>query len=369
MSAPRKGACQTWSLRRGAILHTTVALATLLPVVGGGQVYALSSTNATRTNASGTAPEVDLTFGSDIFPGFYLRIQRSPNGAKDGSDNYTTQTLNIVHSVTETERQALAIPNANLTADGYASPAGAYWQRYRWEREDGATGPWTEVTGTVTVSVNKYPTGASGVDRSQYQNVQSNQFSLIANNAVNADLMVRGITAMAGKTHFEVTIDGFYSAAAGAVLAGVCDSGAVTSFATFGNRPGASSRPGCQARVDKNGTNLTVYSAGGNVVYPLGVTVAVGDAIIVETDPTAKTVKFYFWDASANSGAGGLLNSGNPYATVTLSGAYIPAAFYAYAGGLQGTSGTPTTANSDSSTTNFGASAFKMTPTSGYSGW
>jgi hypothetical protein len=369
MSAIGRGPIQTWTLRRATLLTSTLFSASLLPGAGGGGgVFALSSTNATLTSAAGADPQVDLTFGSDIFPGFYLRIQRSSNGVQDGSGNYTAQTLNIIHAVTETERAAQAIPNANLTPDGYVSPTGAYWQRYRWEREDGAFGPWSEVSGTVTVSVNQF-TVTTGVDKSAYLNVQANHLSIILNNNVGSEIMARATTAMSGKTHAEYTVDGWYTGTTNGLLCGVTDAGASTSFATFGNRPGASSHPGASYRLPKNATALDVLANGGSTSPALGVTAAVGDKIITETDPSTNTVKVYYWDASANGGLGALVNSGNPLATTILTGVYIPAAYYGFAGGYEGTPGTPTTANSDSMTANYGSSTFSMTPTTGYVGW
>jgi hypothetical protein len=331
---------------------------------GGGVFYILSSTAATLTTAAGADPQVDLTFGADIYPGYYLRIQRSVDGVKDGTGAYVTPTMNIIHAVTETERAALAIPNANLVPDGYTSPAGAWFQSYRWEREDGAFGPWSELSGTVTASVNQF-TVTTGVDKSTYLNVQANHLSIILNNNVSSEIMARGTTAMPGKTHAEYTVDGWYSGSTSGLLCGVTDSGSSTTFATFGNRPGASSHPGVTYRLGKAATVLDVFANGGLTSPALGFTAAVGDKIIVETDPSTNTVKVYYWRLST----GALANGGNPYATTTMTGVYIPAAAYGFAGGYDGTSGTPTTANSDSMTANFGASGFSMAPTAGYAGW
>lgn len=319
----------------------------------------------TLVSAAGEVPVVDIQTRAE-YQGYLLRIQRASTGT-GGAGDYTTPSLNITHEITPSEIAALKITNADLAADGYTNPSGLWWQRYRIERGDGAVvSSWSnEVNGNVTSSINKFTT-TNGVDKSQYQNVNGTTFlSLIANNDVGSELLCRATTSMGPtKTHWELTIDGFFTSDVG-VYGGICDSGSVTNFSTFGALPGLSSRPGCGTRATNGSTNLTIYSGGSTTSVALGIAIAAGDKIIYETDRTTNQVKIYYWDASA----GGLINSGNPITTITLSGAYIPAAYYAFAGGRRGTSAGPTTANSDSCTANFGASSFSMTPTSGYAGW
>lgn len=135
---------------------STQASNALGPVAAAG---GLSSTAATRTTADGVAPEVDLTFGADINPGFYLRIQRTDTSS-GGTGDYTAPDMNIRHMLTPDEIPQDAsngtIASLSLQADGYTDPTGAYWQRYRWENEDASlTGPWSEIHDTVVVSVAK----------------------------------------------------------------------------------------------------------------------------------------------------------------------------------------------------------------------
>jgi hypothetical protein len=79
---------------------------------------ALSSTNAVQTNPAGTAPfTFSVIMGSDIYPGFYLDIERSNASTVNGSGNYTTTTLVLSHQITEQDRTDSYVTTASLSAD------------------------------------------------------------------------------------------------------------------------------------------------------------------------------------------------------------------------------------------------------------
>ena len=209
-------------------------------------------------------------------------------------------------------------------------------------------------------SVNAFAT-SDGVDRSQYiTGTTTPRLDFIVESAVGANVFVRALTEITDKFHFEVRIDGFFSGST--FMAAVVDSGSVTSLATtLGTRPGEGSVPGCHIRVTQGGNQVGVGANAASTLHSLGTTIAVGDYFIIEGDPVANTVSFYVWDDSA----GALVNGGSPLTTKTLT-SNIPADWYAAAGGR---SGNGVVATSDAGTANFGASAFVMTPTSGYAGW
>lgn len=314
-----------------------------------GQIVAaggLSSTNATRTTANGVPPEVDLTMGADIEDGFLLRVQRTITAGPD----WGTLQLDIAHYVTPSERAAGAIPNAALAESGYTNPGGGtYWQRYRWEREDGVVGPWSVITDTIVVSTAVWHT-TTGVNKSQYlTSVGALQAYVNAN--VSAQCGVRSTSAKTGKGHFEITIDSFRSQ----IFFGVTD--AATELGPSKYPLPGQDWPGCSIRTAP-GTGFTLRANGaGSEVFGTTPPVA-GDKLICEFDTDANTVSFWHWRQA--TGTSYQLGS-----AVTLT-SQIPAAWHGYAAGALGnTDGS----NADKFTANFGASPWARTPTSGYSGW
>jgi hypothetical protein len=203
-----------------------------------------------------------------------------------------------------------------------------------------------------------------GVDRCTFiTGTTSPRLDFLVETNAGGPCMVRGLTEITGKVHAEMRIDGWYSGADDGVYFGVVDSGSVTSLSgTLSTFPGNSTIPGCAVRLAEGGTAIGVSVNGSTgTTHNLGVTAAVGDYIILEIDPTAATVAVYYWDTSA----GALVNSGSALTTKTLTTS-LPADWYIAAGGRRGTG---TVATSDSGTCNFGASAFVMTPNSGFTGW
>ena len=320
-----------------------------------GQIVAasgLSSTGATFAgdHVMGTPPKVAITMGADIEDGFILRVQRTITAGPD----WGTLQLDVSHYVTPSERAAGAIPNAALAESGYTNPGGGtYWQRYRWEREDGVVGPWSVVTDTISVSTAVWHSSV-GVNKSFYvTNVGTLQ--AYVNAGVGSQSGVRSTSAKTGQGHFEATIDSF-SSTNPQMFFGITD--AATELGPIKYPLPGQDFPGCSVRTAP-GQGFTVRSNGEAVGYSTGITPPVaGDKLICEFDTVANTVEFWHWRQA----------TGTSYqigSTVTLT-SQIPAAWHGFVGGSFGNSdGT----DADKFTGNFGASPWARTPTSGYSGW
>lgn len=328
----------------------------------------LSTPVLSRFSSAGAAPLV-LTFdNADYSVGLYGQLQI------DNNSDFSSPEQNVVFFIDGSD---FALNDETISM---VTPSGTYYARLRMLRDNeaGATtvtdelgntfnadaSAWSNtVTDTISSSVNVLPS-ADGVNRSQYMSTSGTPvLSYILEADVGSFIAARGLTAQVPqKGHSELTVDGWFSGSDGGVYAGVCDVGTVTTFATFGQQPGVSSVPGCSAKLGKNATTLDVSANGSTTTYALGVNAAVGDKIIIECDKVANTVAFYVWDASA----GALVNGGAPLVTVTLTGVYIPTAFYHCVAGRRGSN---VAGVSDAGTVNYGASAFSMTPSTGYSGW
>jgi hypothetical protein len=183
--------------------NTTFRTATISMAQIPGQ--ALSTPVVTLTSSQ--PPEADITMGSDIYAGYFLRIQRSADGVKNASDGtYTNATLNITHQVTPSEVAVSEITQDDLDPDGYFDPAGAWFQQYRWERDDGAISAWSnEISGTSSGSVAAF-SKVTGVNKTRYLTMTSNLAGAM-NTTVNALRLVRTTIPKTGKGHFEIEID------------------------------------------------------------------------------------------------------------------------------------------------------------------
>ncbi|MEI9966147.1 MAG: hypothetical protein WDN67_00500 [Candidatus Moraniibacteriota bacterium] len=301
----------------------------------------LSSTEATRTTPDGESPEVDITFGDDIYAGFYLRVQRSADGITDGNGEYVTPTMDIMHLLTPSEVAIESIPSVNLESDGYSDPTGLYYQQYRWEREDNVYGPWSEITDTVLVSTVTW-TSTTGAGKSQYIDVLSPEYlSTSLNNNINAACGTKASQAASGQRHFEITLDG------GMTSLGLIDDASVVGPSSF-IVPGSGGTPGCSVALFIGYNGSTTYLNGSAGAGPtLSRAPIAGDTAVIEFDTATNVVNFWL----KLSGAPELV------ATVTVAGAYIPAQYRAWVAGAN---------MGDEATANFGASAFVVTPSMGY---
>jgi hypothetical protein len=188
-------------------------------------------------------------------------------------------------------------------------------------------------------------TGA-GTDRSQYIN-SSDGLTYVCNADVGAGCMERSTAAPPTKAHYENTVAAL-AAAGSKILTGVSDSALALGAAVF-TYPGQTGA-GCMLRAIGNTTSWVVFANGTNSAVTAPNNLAVGDVIVCEFDTSAKTVTFKL----KHSGVTTTLT------TVTLT-SNIPTNWTATVGA--------DASNTDSGTVNFGASAFAVTPTAGYSGW
>jgi hypothetical protein len=170
---------------------------------------ALSSTNAVQTNPAGTAPfTFSVIMGSDIYPGFYLDIERSNASTVNGSGNYTTTTLVLSHQITEQDRTDSYVTTASLSADTYTQPASGttFYEHYRWRREDGTVGPWTQLTDSINASTATL-TPSTGSSKSSFLTVTNSNLTFTGTGGVGAYQGDRATAATSGTTiQFEVTI-------------------------------------------------------------------------------------------------------------------------------------------------------------------
>jgi hypothetical protein len=314
---------------------------TFFPVsatLGSSPGYALSSPSVSVTSAAGDPPAIDLTINADHYAGYYLDIQRSTSGAKNPSDNsYVSPTLNISHQITPSEVAALAIPPANLAADGYFDPSGAYFQQYRIRREDGALSPWVEISGTVTASVAVLHS-VTGADKNQYLSVSGTP-KLVATgtNGVGAAHCSRATVAATGKRQFEVTVTSYGN---NNIAIGV-ENGTTNLNSGF-PAPGISNANGVGLRISN--TAFAIFKAGVSVSSG-STSVATGDVLTMTYDSTAGTASFY------RTRSGTTIQIGSTVTGISLS------AWNAYLGCW----------SAGTLTANFGASAFTRALDTGYS--
>jgi hypothetical protein len=309
-------------------------------------------------NVVGSPPKVDLNFVG-VSAGYILQIDRS----LVGSGSYGTQPAGfpVFHMVTDPEVAVAAISQTALIADGYYDPgAGSWWQRYTWTRDDGSSGASSELSGTITASVAVW-SSTTGVNKTQYLTVNSPFLAPFMNNDLGAPMGLRADRAASNsKYHFEHTIQGFSTGdAQSKIHLGICNSSTAFGPGVLTPGIGQSSIPGCRVVIARTATQGDFYANGSNntVSFPGGTVPVVGDMIIIEGDKAANQVKYYY---KRVAGSPTLMR------TETMTGVYIPDDHYAYGAGQYGDPA-PTSTNADQWSTNFGASAFVMTPTSGWS--
>lgn len=302
----------------------------------------LTAPVATRTSADGAALAADVTMAADIYAGFYLRVQRTATGSGAAGD-YTTPTLDITHPLTASEVATGTVTNADLANDGYFDAAGEYWQRYRWEREDGVVSPWSnQLHDIVTASVAKL----SATDKSSNTTVSAD--GLTVGNTTNggSGAAKATISAAGSKLHMEIEVLSIDSSKSTYVFFGIAENGFTLSpsLTQFPGNTG-STAPGFTLRIDSTASPFLMRNAG-IVNTGLGASVA-GDKYAVEYDSVTRQV-------TVKKNRGGTITSFGP---VTLTTA-VPLTIRAFAG---------TNNTSNSARANFGAAAFAITPTAGFS--
>jgi hypothetical protein len=224
---------------------------------------------------------------------------------------------------------------ARITRAGVASA----WSNSVNKTTDAAPAAASLVSGTGS-------TGA-GTNRSQYINTSGTPVLTFTCNAdVGAACLVRSTDAPPSKGHYEVTVGTII--AGSKMLLGVSDSALALGAAVF-TYPGQTGA-GCILRAVQNSTSWVVFANGTSSAITAPNTLAAGDIISCEFDTATKAVVFKHKRSSTVT----------TLSTTTLT-SNIPTNWTATVGA--------DAANGDSGTCNFGASAFAITPTSGYSGW
>lgn len=320
---------------------------------------AITAPTLTLTSATGATPEWDTAIGADTFAGYYLHIEASATGTKNGDGSYTTPTQNILHQITNPDLVD-GISHSELVADGWVDPSGTWFLECRVEREDGTVSPWSnQLTGTVTSSVATLET-VTGTGKIQYIAVTGSPALTGTMNAnVGAPCLVRTETApLSSKFHFEVTILGLSdrTGVTGSVAAGCSDS--ATNLNSGFPVPGVGV-PGFGFWVTRGSTvtRLQVNGASGTSGASLNAVPAIGDIMSfdVNTGASPPTVLIRYWraaDSSIVTVANLSLTSQVPTNYRADAGGY----YNNFAGGVSG----------DSFKTNFGATAFTVTPSAGY---
>lgn len=303
---------------------------------------------ATLTSAAGDAPQVDLAFDGTVYAGYYLRVERSTTGTKDGTGAYTSPTLSVLYQITSSDLSD-GITDIELATEGYAPPTGTWYHHYRIEREDGAMSVWSnELTGTVVTSIAQLVT-STGVNKSQYVNVTGTPIlTATSNNNVGGQCDVKADVSASGKRHFEVTILSISPAAqAGPAMVGVVDASTAIGPAVFG-AIGSATLGGAAVEIKRNGT--TSVTVNNTTVSTASVgTPQVGDIIVCEFDTTASAISFWHKRGATETSLGSY--------TMTSG---IPTTYHAVVGVYTNLSG------ADAVQCNFGASAFAKTPSTGY---
>lgn len=324
-----------------------------LTVSNGTLPFALSSTQAEFQDdyVAGGAPRVNLTLGSDIYEGYFLRVQRTQTFS-GGQPVWTgILPLDLLHMVTSQERQDGTIDDAALAVDGYSYPPlnVLYSQRYRWERADGAIGPWSVISDTVTSSIAVWATSLE--NKANNLTISSPFLTALNTGNEGAPAGVRAASFGSSKGHFEITI-GAYGATSGKIGIGLVDGTTPLGPRTY-PYPGQTI-PGASMFITKASASAVIFANADGNGYPMTAELNIGDKIICEYDTTlsgntATQVRFYVWRVGGSPAQVG--------PSFTLTGSNRPAQPYAYGGAIF---------PNDQFTANFGGSSFSMTPTAGY---
>jgi hypothetical protein len=291
------------------------------------------------TSTAGTIPvSYSVTMASDIYEGFYLVMEFATDAA------FTSITQTIEHTVTADEVGAgvIHLDSGTGNESGLIDPGGTYYARCHWLREDGAiSGNSNTVTDTIGGSVAQLQT-ITGTGKSANVTVSgtpSLTYSLTAGGGAPTQVKADRATSVT-KFHIEVTVNSL-NATAGLVI-GVTDSAtSVSGTPTLGNGTTVG------ASIQLNSAGSAGYYNGGNQGSLSIGGVAVGDVFALEVDTAANTVRF----ARLRSGS-------TTWSTARTLTSLIPSGgWWLAVGGLR---------SSDGATVNFGASAFSITPNTGF---
>lgn len=320
----------------------------------------------TQLSADGAQPfNWSINFPDDtIAAGMFIRTQTSADGIKDVDGAYVTPTQNLLQQLVPGDFEDSDLSGSpDLVITGFSTPSGLFYLQQRIEQDDEIAtinSPWSnELSETIVVSAAKFFT-ATGVNKSQYTTITNNDLTATCHANLNAPALVRAtLEAANNQFHIEFLIVGMDRVSAtpqGNFICGLTD--ATTNFNTSNPVPGITVNiPGFSARVRHDQTTMSVGTNNAATNHNLpGVAIAAnGDAIILEVTVSTGVVNVYYYRAS--TGISTFI------VTKTIAGIYIPADYYAFAGGYRGHLAAP---NKDSVTMNPGSSAWLMTPNTGF---
>ncbi len=325
----------------GTTINTIVAELVVPPVNN----PTISAPVITRTTPDGVPPEVDIIIPSNVWAGYYLNIERSATGVKDGSGAYTVPTMTVSYQIQPSDLPSTrggsdgGIPKTALVEDGYVDPTGLYYQQYWFSREDGARSSYSnEITDTVVVATTVFHT-TNGVNKNQYVDVTARTASM-TNIGLNAESLVRA-TQAAGPTLFvyEVLINALDTASTPAYI--FIEDGTKT----FGPSVFGIPSVGVGLEINKGTGTTYIINNGG---FAAGGTLDNGDIVSVVVNKTTKAVSFYRTRSGTTTQIG---------ATQTASGTFTnwyAALGFKFEGSL---------------TANFGQTAFARALDSGYAAY
>jgi hypothetical protein len=313
---------------------------------------ALSAPTYTNTAAAGDPPVGEITFNADHEPGHYLRIIRSADGVTEPDGTYTTTTMTVDYQLQAADFLD-GVSAAELAAEGYLDPTGAWYQKAGIFAEGGTVENWSaEISGTVTSSTATWAT-ADGVNKHSGLSLEDSNLTLVAEGNGGSTAARASIPAQADDTYFEITVKAFDSDTTGGVRFGVVNSTrALTSTGNIGGSGLADQ--GVTFRLEPDTANLQVWANGAlQSSTALGANPTAGAKAGIRIRKSINTIDVYY---AASGGA----MSGSPIRTIVMSSP--PDDYYAMGCCERGEA---TLTDCDKLTANFGGSAFHGTNPAG----
>jgi hypothetical protein len=316
-------------------------------------VSGLTAPGITLTSDAGDAPEWDIELQADHFAGYFLYIDRSLDGIKDGDGVYVTSEAGYPISYYLDARHFGGTPDpilkSDLAVEGYADPAPGDWYQQIWvENDGGEVSPRVEISGTLTASTAVLATTTGTAKHTSYDTLTYNGLGGRMTANVGGNRGARATVAVTGKRHWEVTIEQLSAVSGNKFVMGMCDLAADMSGSIL---PGSSGALGAGIRGADNSNNITQLRNGSVAsTTNMGSPIAVGDVYVMEFDTAVPSVTFW----RHRSGVNTLI-----YGPTTLT-SQIPTNWVPTVQGFN---------TNDRVSVNFGAGAWAKTPTALYEGW
>jgi hypothetical protein len=308
----------------------------------------LTAPTYTNTAAAGDPPAGEITFNADHEPGHYLRIIRSADGVTEPDGTYATTTMTVDYQL-QFDDFTDGVSAAELAAEGYLDPTGAWYQKAGIFAEGGTVANWsTEISGTVTASVATWAT-SDGVNKHSGLSLEDSNLTLVAEGNNGTTAARASIPASADDTYFEITVKAFDSDTTGGVRFGVVNSArALTATGNIGGS--GSAGDGVSFRLEPDSATMQVWANGAaQSGTALGANPTAGAKAGIRIRKSINTIDVYY---AASGGA----MSGSPIRTIVMG---TPPDDYYAMGACERGEGTLT--DCDKLTANFGGTAFHGT--------